>query len=578
MSSTLCSHPRFGWDGADTAGQSAAIRWVFSPFTAGSMFDPASSSLQPELSSQTDAQAGPGPLSQLVHRAKQLYSLPAVAVEVLQLTNHPQVDCDRLKRCIERDPALTAKVLRVVNSSLFGFHRDVSDLNQALALLGIKPLKLLVLGFSIPKPLLEDVEAEALATYWQLSLVKAVTAREIAEHKWPAIADEAFISGLLCDIGMLVLLQELGKPYADFLETVRSERGDLGTLEMSTLGFDHVILSARLLEHWRLPEPVVRAVALQPQTIASADTRPPLLARSLMLASLLVDVLLSGRPNQLAALYHLSEQLGGPNEEELTDIADVLSEKVSQLADVLDLQLPEEQNYTDVLDQAHRRLSDVAESAACDPAISREQILELWKTNHLGDATILHGGPTEPPAALPVGDRDAPAATPAPITVATGGEDDPGMLGRLASAVSLSRQRRRPLSLLLMEVDDFAGLMVLWGRTCSRALSGKLADVIHGIADGEATLVQTGDGQFAVILPNADRSECVSLGRRLIDERVNWLPAGPHSSQATINIGVATVAMPACNFPATDLYAAASRCLEGARSFGGSSVKSIDIY
>ena len=106
-------------------------------------------------------------LDRLVGRAEQLYSLPAVAMEVLQLTDNPQVDTRALKECIENDPALTGKILRVVNSSLFGLSREVSDLNQALALLGTKPLKLLVLGFSLPSGLYAGIEARTLGRYWR---------------------------------------------------------------------------------------------------------------------------------------------------------------------------------------------------------------------------------------------------------------------------------------------------------------------------------------------------------------------------------------------------------------------------
>ena len=89
-------------------------------------------------------------LESLVVRGERLFSLPAVAMKVLELTANPEVDTHALKECIENDPALTGKILRVVNSSLFGLSREVCDLQQALALLGTKPLKLLVLGFSLP--------------------------------------------------------------------------------------------------------------------------------------------------------------------------------------------------------------------------------------------------------------------------------------------------------------------------------------------------------------------------------------------------------------------------------------------
>ena len=156
-------------------------------------------------------------LDQAVERAGALYSLPAVAVEVLQLTNHPTVDVRRLKQCISNDPALVSKVLRVVNSSLFALSREVSDLNQALALLGTKPLKLLVLGFSLPDGLFVGVAGEMLRRYWRRTLTKAVAAREISETLWNLPGDEAFLAGLLQDIGMLVLLQQMGEPYARFL-------------------------------------------------------------------------------------------------------------------------------------------------------------------------------------------------------------------------------------------------------------------------------------------------------------------------------------------------------------------------
>src|SRR3990172_4386482 len=124
------------------------------------------------------------PLDRLAAKAGQFYSLPVVAMKVLELTNNPKVDIAALKQCIENDPALTTKVLRVVNSSLFGLSRTVSDLNQALALLGTKPLKLLVLGFSLPGGFFAGVAGEIIARYWRHTLVKAVAAREISERFW----------------------------------------------------------------------------------------------------------------------------------------------------------------------------------------------------------------------------------------------------------------------------------------------------------------------------------------------------------------------------------------------------------
>src|SRR5687768_14837010 len=197
------------------------------------------------------------PLSAFVGRARELYTLPATAMTVLELTASTQVDARALKTCIENDPALTARLLRVVNSSLFGLSRQVSDLNQALALLGVKPLKLLVLGFSLPKSLFEGLESQTLAAYWRRTLTKAAAAREMSEAAFGRGNEEAFIAGLLQDLGQLALMRDLGEPYLAFLGRARREGGDLGSRELATLGFDHAMFSARLLDHWGLPKNLV---------------------------------------------------------------------------------------------------------------------------------------------------------------------------------------------------------------------------------------------------------------------------------------------------------------------------------
>src|SRR4029079_5198977 len=100
-----------------------------------------------------------------------------------------------------------------------------------------------------------------LEWYWTNTLTRAVAARMLGEQLWHQAGDEAFIAGLLQDIGILVLLRELGEPYARFLTGVIEEKCHLSALEQDTLGFDHVQLSAALLSRWQLPQRLVDAIA-----------------------------------------------------------------------------------------------------------------------------------------------------------------------------------------------------------------------------------------------------------------------------------------------------------------------------
>src|SRR5262245_35223413 len=173
-----------------------------------------------------------GLVQQFIQRTGQLYSLPAAAAEVLRLTSEPRIDVRALHECLESDPALAARILRVVNSSLFGPSRQVTDLKQALTLLGIRPLKMLVLGFSLPKELFAGLEAEVLSRYWRQTLIKAIAARELCEAFWRVPGDEAFLAGLVQDIGTLVLIQQLGPSYQGLLSHVQSHGGSLLAREL----------------------------------------------------------------------------------------------------------------------------------------------------------------------------------------------------------------------------------------------------------------------------------------------------------------------------------------------------------
>ena len=288
-----------------------------------------------------------------------LYSLPAVAVEVLRLTESPRVDVQALKQCIERDPALTVKILRVVNSSLFGLPREVSDLNQALVLLGIKPLKLLALGFSLPESLFLSVARDQLDWYWKTSLVRAVAAREISEQLFHKPGDDAFLAGLLLDIGVLVLLGELRKPYAAVLSEAIASQADLAVLEQDSLGFDHRQLTAGLLQHWNLPPLLTAAIGAPHDTRYWAHNKADHahLVRVLHLGELFAQLIGQRRLSVLPDLLDAGDAYCQLDKSRLHDLIATLEPKVRQLANVLSLQIAGGEDYTQIIVQRRENVA-----------------------------------------------------------------------------------------------------------------------------------------------------------------------------------------------------------------------------
>src|SRR6476660_2166891 len=328
-------------------------------------------------------------LDEIASRALSLYSRPTVAMEVVRLAEEPRVDAQALKECVAKDPALTCKVLRVVNSSLYGLNRPVADLNQAVGLLGIKPLKLLVLGFSVPDTLFAEVAARELEWYWTNTLTRAVAARLIAEQMWRHSGDEAFIAGLLQDIGVLVLLRELGEPYAKFLTGVIDEKCHLASLEQDTLGFDHNQLSAALLARWQLPERLVAAIAA-PKKLARLSrmaTPDGDLPQILHLAEMLMQLVGQRRLCVLSDLLEAGKLYRGMTKSKLAMLVEGLQPQVDQLAESLSLELIEERDYVQMLVDANRQMAELGEQIAGESA-KQDQIYNdlLAHTNELSDA------------------------------------------------------------------------------------------------------------------------------------------------------------------------------------------------
>ena len=546
-------------------------------------------------------------LQKFVEQARHLHSLPAVALKVLELTSQPQVDLRALKECIETDPALTSKVLRVVNSSLFGLSREVSDLNQALTLLGIKPLKLLVLGFSLSESVFSKLTGKSMLRYWRHSLTKAVAAREIAETICHVPGDEPFIAALLQDIGKLVLLQELGEPYARLLNRPFATQLDLEEKEIEIIGFNNTELTLRLLAHWGLPESLLKAVssshAESEESLAPAATLA--IAPILRLATLLADLLVDARYDLLATVLNSTDKNSRLTQAQLSQLVSSLQDKVAQLADVFSVELPAGLDYRDVLVQAHGRMSEVSAELTTElvkrnrpravPLCENAEMLDdvqalsaavskfinrnggVPRSDLQPTAVIQRSLRTESRAASVI--ESLPQQASAAVHEMEG-EGKTELMNLLSMNVYTCRQSRWALSLALVEIDGFSELVLKHGTRQASRLASLVHDACERIEVRQVRCVPLRQDFFGVILPNCDRHQAAKIGHELLQEILHSAPPSIAESAAplTVSVGVASIDSLPKNFSPDTLMESATRCLSVARLSGGGTLKSIGIY
>ncbi len=533
-----------------------------------------------------------GLLDPLVASADQLYSLPGVALEVVRLAGQPYLDTRELKTCLEKDPALTARILKVVNSSIFGLPRKVTELTQALGLLGIKPLKMLVLGFSLPKQLWEGVEAQTVLWYWRHSLVKAIAARELSASLPVNDGDEAFLAALLQDVGILVLIGQFESPYLALLAQSRGDPEALRKLESDSFGFDHVDLGARLLESWGLSGSLTSAVrfphdrqAVQKMTLPDRST-----AQVLHLAHLLASLLDDPSGPAMGQLIEAGQAYCRLTIEELQRVAAAVQEKVRDLAGILQLELPGGENYASLVVTAHQRLSQVAALAGAELAWRAREAAFLHRTRDVREQ--LRAAATSAGQSWPAATRRMPPA-PAPSSTDTHAaaerettgigprqslSADPLLVRRVADAAIRCRTARTPLSLALVAIEDYPRWLAQIGSQTPDRAAAVITRALTLWTDDRGPIWHLDRGQFALLWEGADRRESVELVRHALGEAHAWsAQQSGFSAGPTFSAGVATLEVPSKNFPAQDLIEGAQRCLDGAILSGGRTVKTIAL-
>tara|TARA_R110000782_G_scaffold73091_3_gene146122 strand:+ start:9984 stop:11906 length:1923 start_codon:yes stop_codon:yes gene_type:complete len=189
-----------------------------------------------------------------------LPSLPAVAVEILELTGDPNVPMKKIAQAVQRDQALSGKVLKTVNSSFYGLSTPCGSIDRAMAFLGLNTVKSLVLGFSlVDVTTMAGAERFNLMAHWRRAITGAVSARHVAVMTHAADPDEAFTAGLFQDVGALACVVFLKGEYADAVGELEHAKWE--TAERETFGFSHAEVGEGLCRKWKLPAPIVAAIA-----------------------------------------------------------------------------------------------------------------------------------------------------------------------------------------------------------------------------------------------------------------------------------------------------------------------------
>lgn len=287
------------------------------------------------------------PIIEQIQSNDKLLSLPQVLSEVLEEVNKEDFSADSLAKIILKDPPLTGRILRLANSSFYNRMTEIKTVNQAVSLLGVTTVKCMALSSSVFHP--DKVKAESgvdAKAMFANTLSVASASEKIAKAAGYKAPDEAFIAGLLHDIGILYFVHHHAEEYSGIIgKAIKADT--LIEAEKTIFGIDHTEVGSHLAKIWRLPEYVIESIAVHHNSPQNDNN--DILQNSVALAVLLTNDSFSGYSmgleerlrliNEYASILSLSkEQINDVSSSMLAgtiDVAEYLGVDIGNIEEIL---------------------------------------------------------------------------------------------------------------------------------------------------------------------------------------------------------------------------------------------------
>jgi len=197
----------------------------------------------------------------VARRIDEISTLPQIALQVMDVANDPDAGPIDLKEVVETDPALSARIIRCVNSSAFPRQTKTSSLQEAIAYLGLRRIRNLAVTASVHKLFrrVGRIGPYCRSELWRHMVAVGTGARLIAMRSKMSNFEEAFLAGLLHDIGIALEDEYVHEPFVAVIHSL-DDTQTLAETERSHLGFDHTTLGSRVAANWRFPEAAKAAI------------------------------------------------------------------------------------------------------------------------------------------------------------------------------------------------------------------------------------------------------------------------------------------------------------------------------
>ncbi|MFW6060953.1 MAG: diguanylate cyclase, partial [Phycisphaeraceae bacterium] len=403
------------------------------------------------------------------------------------------------------------KILKTVNSSFYGQAHAVSSVSHALVVLGLNSVKTLALGFSLVNNL-KDADGDGFDhfRFWKRSLYSATAAKSLANQMGLVQQEEAFLGGLLQDLGMLALEQVLPDEYAQVVAEAGDDHAHLCELEREHLGMEHPALGAALAEHWRLPPLLVAPIRHHEQP-EEADGPTAPLVRAVAAGNRVADLFTGDSPGEaLEGYYESLQRLCALDKGAANQLLHTIHKQTKEMQRLFELPTGELEHPDAILARANEALMQISLQ-------QQQQSSELEQQNRQLVEQVY-------------------------IDSLTGTANRCKFNTFVADSFEQAVQQDAELSILFMDVDHFKQFNDRHGHPTGDRVLIEVAALLKRCTPEPGLVCRYGGEEFSVVLPGTSRRDAAVLAERIRGELEQQTVESDEGEMlsVTASIGVAT--------------------------------------
>jgi diguanylate cyclase (GGDEF)-like protein len=492
-------------------------------------------------------------LKKRLERCTTLPSPPGVAMRLLDLFQDVTVSVSEVSAIMKNDPALSAKVLRIVNSPLYALRREVSTLEHAISLLGVNAVQAVALSFSLARTFTQS--GFDFRWYWKRSVIAAASAQELGRILRLSGQETLFMGGLLQDLGILVLSEVFKQEYGDLLARCAGDHAGLVEQEKQLWEADHAAVGGWLVGKWGLPEVLEKMVrgSHEPDQVEGSGSWDRLV-RCVALSGWLAEIWLAEKEEvkqASEAAAHQAKELLEIDEGVWEPALAGVRQSLGELSELFEFELQSQGEIDQLLEQAKETMFLISLQSAVEVQQRSEEVDSL--RTEVGELKVR--SETDPLTKL---------------------HNRAYFQSAIVRDFNQCQSRGQPLTLVVCDIDHFKKFNDTYGHASGDVVLEEVAKCLSENLRGTDQAARYGGEEFVLILRDTDESAAEVICERLrrhLEARKIELESGVFVT-VTMSLGCATQSLKGTYANSQELFKAADQALYAAKHRGRNQVAS----